>query len=117
VLVHPPAVTEPDEQIAREQAEQVVVALGPRDLLVPAVVAEEGDLGERDAEYRGGDRLVPGVADGDERPPRRCVAPDRGDDARGVVDPAAAQQSGGADLPRQGCEIGAASDGKLRARG
>jgi hypothetical protein len=48
VLGRPPAVAEPDQQIAVDAADQVVGALGPGDLAVPSVMPDEPGLGEHD---------------------------------------------------------------------
>ena len=48
VLVDPPAVAQPDGQVAVQQADHVVGPPGPEDLPVPGVVADEPELGEHE---------------------------------------------------------------------
>ena len=59
VLVDPPAVAQPDQQVRAQQAQQVVVAPGAEDLPMAGVVAEEADLGEHDRQERRDDQLPP----------------------------------------------------------
>jgi hypothetical protein len=71
VLVHPPSIAQSDREVAVQQAEDVAGATGPEDLLVASVVAEEGHLGERNAQNDGRRQLPPGPPDRYERRPSR----------------------------------------------
>ena len=62
VLTDPPAVAQPDAQVAEQDAEDVVASPGAEDLLVPGVVAQEADLGEHDGQEYGHRQLPPRVA-------------------------------------------------------
>ena len=67
VLVDPPAVAEPDAEVAAHDPDDVVGPPGAEDLLVPGVVAEEADLGEHHRQERRDSQLPPGVAHQHER--------------------------------------------------
>jgi hypothetical protein len=49
VLGDPPAEAHPDQRIPDHQPEQPVRPAGPKDLLVPSVMADEAQLGEHQA--------------------------------------------------------------------
>jgi hypothetical protein len=66
VLVLPPAVAHPDEQIPQHDADPVVPPSGYEDLPVRRVMPEERDLREHDREHHGGEQLPPAVTDPDE---------------------------------------------------
>jgi len=55
----PPAVAEPDAQIAEQDAEDVADPPGTGNLPVPGVVAQEPDLCEHDGHERGHPQLPP----------------------------------------------------------
>ena len=92
VLVDPPAVTQPDQQIADEQSEEIVDPLRSGDLLMTAVVPDEGDLGEGEAHHRGDEQLPPRIADEHEHDPGRGEPADRGDDAHRITAAPALEQ-------------------------
>jgi hypothetical protein len=59
VLAGPPAVAQPDAEIANQDAEEVADPPGAGDLPVPGVVAHEPGLGEHDRQERGDRQLPP----------------------------------------------------------
>ena len=105
VLIHPPAVTQPDEQIAGEHPDRVVAAARTTHLLVAAVMAEERHLGEHHPHRRGHDHLVPGPAHHGEYPPQCGERQPGHGDPRRVVTTATIQQPRGTHLPAQAGEI------------
>jgi len=105
VLIHPPAVTEPDEQIPGEHPDRVVAAARTTHLLVAAVMAEERDLGEHHPHRRGHDHLVPGPAHHGEHPPQCGERQPGHDDPRRVVTAPTLQQPRRTHLPAQAGEI------------
>jgi hypothetical protein len=108
VFVDPPAVAQPDGQIAVQQADQVVGPLGPEDLPVPGVVADERDLGERHRQERGHRELPPRVTQQHEaRPTRGQQSTGRGNLGQ-VVDGSPVEQASGLDLAHQVGEVTAA---------
>ena len=52
VLADPPAVAEPDTEIAEQETKDIAEPPGPGDLLVTSVVTEKADLREHDREER-----------------------------------------------------------------
>jgi hypothetical protein len=73
VFTDPPAVAQADPQVAQDPPESIVGATAGEDLLVSAVMAEEGDLGERDTQHRGGEGLKPRGTDPRDARPGRAV--------------------------------------------
>ena len=108
VLAHPPPVAQPDGQIAVHQTDQVVGPLGPEDLPVAGVMAEEPDLGEHERQEAGHRELPPRVADQYEACPRRGEKPAGHGDLRRVVAGPPLQQAGGLDSAHQFGEVAAA---------
>ena len=53
VLADPPAVAQPDAQVAKQDAEDVVGLTGAEDLTVPGIVTQEADLGEHTGQEHG----------------------------------------------------------------
>ena len=101
VLVHPPAIAQPDPEVARQQAERVGAPAGPEHLLVAGVVAEEAELGEHHAEEHRRQQLPPGGSDEHEGDPAGQAEGDRDGDLERVVARAPAQQPRRLDPPRQ----------------
>ena len=115
VLVDPPAVAEPDGQVAVHQPDDVVGALGPEYLLVSGVVADEADLREHTREEDGHHELPPRIAQQDEDRPagdQQCAG---GGDACHVVARPFVQQPGVLD-PAQQLGVVATTPGRLRRR-
>jgi hypothetical protein len=69
VLGDPPAVAEPDQQVAVDPADQVVGTPRAGDLAVADVVPDEPGLGEHDPEKDGDKQLPPGPAERSEHGP------------------------------------------------
>lgn len=67
VLVHPPAVAQPHQQVADDAGEPFVAGAGDEDLLVCAVVREERRLREEDREVRRDEKLPRGRAQREQR--------------------------------------------------
>ena len=82
VLADPPAVAQPNAQVAEQDADDVVGLTGAEDLAVPGVVTQEPDLREHDGQERGHGQLPPRVTDHGEGCP-----------------PGGQQHDGGTDLP------------------
>ena len=59
VLADPPAVAQPDGEIANQDAEDVAGPPGAGDLPVAGVVAQKPGLGEHDCQERGHSQLPP----------------------------------------------------------
>src|SRR4051794_1399908 len=104
VLVHPPPEAQPDKEVAGEDAQQVVGPSAAPDLLVTAVVAEEGDLGEEQSQPGGGDQLQPRIADPGEHRPGAGEGHERGHDPEPVTRVATLEQPGVPDLSAEGGE-------------
>src|SRR5579875_2259993 len=66
VLVHPPAVAEADHEVPEESRDQFTSGGRGEDLLVRAVMREEGGLGEEHREGGRDEELPPGAAEDDE---------------------------------------------------
>src|SRR6266496_5998835 len=94
VLVHPPAVAQPDAQVAEQDAGDVAGPPGAENLPVPGVVAQEPDLGEDHRQERGNRELPPRVARHDEDGPSGGQQPDGEGDLPGVVARPPIQQPG-----------------------
>jgi hypothetical protein len=62
VLVHPPAVAQPDAQVAEQDAGGVAGPPGAENLPVSGVMAQEPDLGEHHCQEHGHRQLPPRVA-------------------------------------------------------
>ena len=105
VLVDPPAVAQPDGQVAVHEADQVVGPLRPEDLPVPGVVADEPDLGEHHRQERGDRELPPRVPEEHERRPPAGQQRAGDGDLRQVVPGPPPQQAGGLDPVQQVREI------------
>jgi hypothetical protein len=71
VLLDPPAVAQPDQQVRAEDAQQVVVASGAEHLPMACVVAEEAELDEHDRQERRDHQLPPRRPEPDEHRPTR----------------------------------------------
>src|SRR5690242_665361 len=69
VLVDPPPDAQPCQQIAGDQPCGCVAAAGRADLLMPAIVTEERNLGGGQAQQGCGNQSPPRRADSDEQPP------------------------------------------------
>ena len=97
VLVHPPAVAEPDHEVAGDARGPLVGLARREDLAVRAVVGEERGLGEEDAEQRRDRQLPPGLAEGQQERERH-----REGDERGRAHGRRTSRCGGAAGPRPG---------------
>ena len=69
VLADPPAITQPDAEIANQDAEDVAGSPGARNLPVPGVVAQKPGLGKHHRQERGHRKLPPRVSHQDEDSP------------------------------------------------
>jgi hypothetical protein len=98
VLGHPPAVAQPDAEVAVQDADDVIGLPGPEDLPVPGIVTQEADLGEHDGQVSGHGQLPPRVADQDEGGPPAGQQRGRDADLPRVIARAAVQQAGLPDL-------------------
>jgi hypothetical protein len=105
VLADPPAVAEPDQDVAQHLTEQVVGAAAGEHLLVPAVVAEERHLGEHDPEGNRGEHLPPRITDLPHRSPGQDVTEQGHGDADGVGRRPSVEQAGGTDPARKHREL------------
>src|ERR1700691_2966992 len=85
VLIDPPAVAQPDAQIAEHQAQDVADPLEPGDLIVTSVVAQEANLGEYHGEEHGHGKLPPRVTHHDEGGPADSQQKDGRGDPPGVT--------------------------------
>jgi hypothetical protein len=85
VLADPPAVAQPDEQVAKDEAGQAVAPPGAEGLPVAGVVAEEADLGEGGRQEDRGGELPPGVPQQQEGCPPRGEQDDGQGGLGGVV--------------------------------
>jgi hypothetical protein len=83
-----------------QQPDEVVGALGPEDLPMAGVVADESKLGEHHRQHDGDPELPPRVAQQDEHDPRAQEQAPDGHDLRQVVARPAVEQTGVPD-PRQ----------------
>ena len=101
VLAHPPAVAQPDTQVAEQDAGDVTGPPGAEHLPVPGVMAQKPDLGEDHRQERGHRQLPPRVAHHHEGRPSGRQHPDGDRDLPGVVPRAPLQQPGLLDLPGQ----------------
>ena len=101
VLVDPPAVAQPDAQVAEQDAEDVAGPPGAENLPVPGVVAQEPDLGEDHRQERGHRQLPPRVAHHHKDGPSGGQRRGGGRDLPGVVPGAPLQQPRLLDLPGQ----------------
>ena len=63
VLAGPPAVAQPDQQVAVHQTGDVVGPPGPEDLLVAGLMPEEADLAKQGRQVHRHQQLEPGVAE------------------------------------------------------
>lgn len=125
VLVPPPSVAHPDEQVAHDEARPVVRAARREDLTAGGVMADEGDLREQDAEHGGGEELPPALTDQDERDERRDHRERQADQQRPVIAVPPPQKARGSDLVGERSEeplVGAVAavgrgPGRARARG
>ena len=101
VLLDPPAVAQPDQQVRAHQAQQVVVAPGTEHLPMACVVAEEAELDEHDRQERRDHQLPPRRPEqGEHRPPHRKQRHGEGDPGT-VVAGAPIQQPGRTHQPGQ----------------
>ena len=116
VLAHPPAVAQPDTQVAEQDAGDVTGPPGAEHLPVPGVMAQKPDLGEDHRQERGHRQLPPRVAHHHEGRPSGRQHPDGDRDLPGVVPRAPLQQPGLLDLPGQLCIL-AAAPRRERCRG
>src|SRR4029453_19345485 len=116
VLVDPPAVAQPDQQVGVDDADAVVGPPRAEDLPVPGVMAGEAELGEDDPEEPGGEQLPPRLAEEEEdRPPggeQEPVQPD----LRGVVPRPAVEQARLPDPPGQLRVVAAPTGGRAPRR-
>jgi hypothetical protein len=101
VLADPPAVAQPDAQVAEQDAGDIVGPPGAEDLAVPGVMAQEPDLGEDHRQERGHRELPPRVAQQNEYGPSGGQQPDGDRDLPDVVARPPVQQPGLPDLPGQ----------------
>src|SRR5260370_1268570 len=101
VLVDPPAVAQPDAQVAEQDAGYIVGPPGAENLPVPGVVAQEPDLGEDHRQEHGHRQLPPRVARHDKTGPSGGQQPDRDRDLPGVAARPPLQQTRFLDLPGQ----------------
>ena len=69
VLGNPPAEAQPDERVPHGEAEQAIAPARAEDLVVPRVMADEAQLGERHPHQRGDGEGRPRVAGDDEQGP------------------------------------------------
>ena len=112
VLADPPAVAQPDAQVAEQDADHVVGPPGAEDLPMPGVVAEEADLGEHHCQEGAHRQLPPRIAHQDEGSPSGCQR-DGGDrDLPEVIPRAPLQQPSLLDLPGQLGVLAAALRGR-----
>ena len=114
VLVDPPPDAQAADQVAGEQTDEGVAGARAADLLVPAVVAEEGDLGRGDPEQGGRDQHEPGRADGHGEPPACGEEPEGQDGADDVAHRSAVEQLGRPDGAAEGGVIAAPRSGHDR---
>jgi hypothetical protein len=105
VLVHPPAVAHPDQQVARHQAGDLAGPAGAEHLPVRQVVGDKTELREGHRHQRGDAELPPGVAEQEERGPGRGVDAAHQAEAHHVVARATVQQAGRGDPPVQAGEV------------
>jgi len=118
VLADPPVEAHPHQQVSVEQPGQVVGAPGAEQLLVPGVVADEGDLGEDDRQVGGGNQLPPRLPEDGEGHPPAGQQDQVGVDLGRVPAAAAVQQAGLLDLPGElGVLAPPACGGRRRSSG
>ncbi len=101
VLAHPPAIAEPDAQVAVQDAENVVGPPGAEDLAVPGIMAEEAHLGEHHGQEGRHGQLPPRISHQYEGRPPGGQQSDGRRDLGDVVGRAPLQQSRLLDLPGQ----------------
>ena len=101
VLGNPPAKAQPDESVRHDEAEQAIAPARAENLVVPRIMADEAQLGERYPRQRGDGEGRPRVADHDEQGPSSEESDDRQGDLHPVVARPAVEQTGRPYLPRQ----------------
>src|SRR5215472_12060839 len=93
VLAHPPAVAEPDPEIAEQNAQDIADPSGSADLAMPRIVAEEAELGKHDREIDGNRQLPPGVTHQQEYGPASEEQPQTDRDPPSVMSRAQIKQA------------------------
>ena len=106
VLVHPPAVAHPKQQVAGQVADQVVERVALEHLLVPGVVELEAELARDQPESDRVQRDQPRIPEEDQQDEAESEHRQVGRDAEGVVPGLLSEQAGFLDPAFQECVVG-----------
>jgi hypothetical protein len=117
VLVVPPAVAHPEQQVAVQHADPVVQLAGAGDLLVAGVVPEERGPGGEDPQWDREQQRPPGGAEYGDRRPGQAHQHHIDADRHRVGRRTAFQQAGGLDFAQQWREVATARGNRGRSKG
>jgi hypothetical protein len=111
VLAGPPAIAQPDQQVAMHQPGDVVGPPGPEDPLMAGLVPEEADLAKQGRQVHRDQQLEPGIAEQCEQRATQGQQQRQHSDLDRVVAGPPVQQAGGEVARTEFAECGAQAAG------